>query len=82
MSEYQYYEFVAAGGPISYGASLSEAMRQVGIYTGRVLAGAKPAELPVQQSTKIELILNLHTARALNVTVPMSLLARADEVLS
>jgi putative ABC transport system substrate-binding protein len=78
---YQYREFAAAGGLLSYGASLSDAHRQVGVYTRRILAGARPADLPVQQSTKIELILNLRTANALRLDVPLPLLARADEVI-
>ena len=78
---YQYREFVAAGGLVSYGANESEYYRMVGIQVGKILNGAKPAELPVQQSTKIELIINLNTAKALGLTVPQSLLARADEVI-
>jgi ABC-type uncharacterized transport system substrate-binding protein len=78
---YQYREFVLSGGLASFGTTVVDTYRPLGVYTGRILKGEKPADLPVQQATKLDLIINMKTANALGITVPLPLVGRADEVI-
>ena len=78
---YAWREFAAAGGLMSYGPDLADGSRLAGVYTGEILKGASPADLPVQQAVKIELVINLKTAKTLGLTIPLNLLGRTDEVI-
>ncbi|MGB9056592.1 MAG: ABC transporter substrate binding protein, partial [Pseudolabrys sp.] len=77
---FPYREFAAAGGLLTYGSDIADSYRLAGVYTGRILKGDKPAELPVQQAAKVELSINLKTAKTLGITVPNTLIGRADEI--